>query len=179
MDKLTSYNLQVLDTLNWNKNIQRRGPCCYKGLLGCARCPHKFVVVGGRRQVKEQPLDTREQQMVCRLWPAADSTSGTGKKAGGCGGRPNVVDLAAAVERITGAVEPFEADNRGGWPSAATVEEITGPWSRLRQTNAEVGQARLRRRIHWSRRHGAIGEDQLRNLIFWQRSALAEGSLAN
>ena len=89
MDKLTSYNLHVLDTLDWNKSKQIRRPCCYKELLGCARCLHKFVVAG--THVKKQPLDAREQQMVCRLRPAADSVAGTGKKAGGCGGRPNVV----------------------------------------------------------------------------------------
>ena len=95
--------------------------------------------------------------MVCRLRPAADSASGTGKMTGGRGGRPNMVDLAAGVKRITGAMESFEADDRRGRPSAATVEWITGPWIRLRQTNVVVGQARLPSKDSPGRRHGVIG----------------------
>ena len=98
--------------------------------------------------------------MVCRLRPAADSASGTGKMTGGHGGRPNMVDLAAGVKRITGAMESFEAEDRRGWPSqtsASTVQGITGPWIRLRQTSAVVGQARLPSKDSPGRRHGAIG----------------------
>lgn len=74
-------------------------------------------LVAGRqhRQAEEQPLHAGAVDwMVRRLWPVANLASGTDKKAGGHGGRPDLADLAAAVVRITKAVERFEADRRGG-----------------------------------------------------------------
>jgi hypothetical protein len=52
MDKLTSYNLQVLETINRNNQIQTMVLVCYP--TSCARFPHESLAGGGRRQVEQQ-----------------------------------------------------------------------------------------------------------------------------
>ena len=42
-------------------------------------------------------------------------------------------------QTLKGAVEPFEAGDQRGRPSAATIEKITGPWNRLWLNNTEIG----------------------------------------
>ena len=88
MNRLTSYNLQVLETLNRNNKIQDVVLVCYA--TGCARFLHESLAAGGRRQVEQQMAGCR-RGAVDGLQVAAGGglASVTGKKVDGRGATPN------------------------------------------------------------------------------------------
>ena len=88
---------------------------CY-GVLPASASVEPLAAGRQHRQAEEQPLHVGAVDwMVRRLWPVANLALGTDKKADGHGGRLDMADLAAAVVRITKAVERFEADRRRCW----------------------------------------------------------------